>query len=206
MCATCARRRRKSPLSVFFQMGGAADDTLQPRNRHFKAAVKAYERMNERNRVDDFFACTIFVGGHTNEDDKLARVIGIPGMAEAIYNGLATREDEVLGIAKTAASTVMINEQAQIRRSMRAAPTATSTPPLHRGVPPSTAATPRAPTASSSAAHTVPTSKERPASLTKVDATETAAQAAAARLPTQTPQMCRGAKSSTTVFPTCGTS
>ncbi|KAJ7502579.1 hypothetical protein B0H11DRAFT_1907139 [Mycena galericulata] len=200
-------------LSIFFQMGGAADDTLQARNRRFKAAVKAFERMNERNRVDDFFACIFFVGGHTNEDDKLARVIGIPGIAEAIYNGLATREDEILGIARTAAATVMINEQAQIRRSMRAAPAATSTPPLRRGVPPSTAATSRAPTASSSAAHTVPTSEERPASLTTVDATgtaagsltadttETAAQAAAARLPTQTPTLRRGAKSSTTAFP-----
>ncbi|KAJ7458262.1 hypothetical protein B0H11DRAFT_2242972, partial [Mycena galericulata] len=185
-------------LSIFFQMGGAADDTLQARNRRFKAAVKAFERMNERNRVDDFFACIFFVGGHTNEDDKLAHVIGIPGIAEAIYNGLATREDEILGIARTAAAYVPFRipfielrltaqqhhtqeHEGHARRHLHPAPATAASlpaPPLRRAPPPPPPVPPlrRAPpTASSSAAHTVPTSEERPASLTTVDATGTAA-------------------------------
>ncbi|KAJ7505832.1 hypothetical protein B0H11DRAFT_1904407 [Mycena galericulata] len=198
-------------LSVFFQMGGTGDDTLQARNRRFKMAAKAYEKMNERNRVDDFFACTVLVGGHTNEDDKLAQVVAFPGMAEAIYDGLATNADEIIGIAKTAASTVLIKEQAQLRRNMKAAPAAVSTP--RRGAPPSTAATSRPPTASSSAAPTVPQPNERPGSLTMADttetavgplttadATETAAVAAAGRLPAQIPALHRGTKTTGPVF------
>ncbi|KAJ7431752.1 hypothetical protein B0H11DRAFT_2261505 [Mycena galericulata] len=198
-------------LSVFFQMGGTGDDTLQARNRRFKMAAKAYEKMNERNRVDDFFACTVLVGGHTNEDDKLAQVVAFPGMAEAIYDGLATSADEIIGIAKTAASTVLIKEQAQLRRNMKAAPAAVSTP--RRGAPPSTAATSRPPTASSSAAPTVPQPNERPGSLTMADttetavgplttadATETAAVAAAGRLPAQIPALHRGTKTTGPVF------
>ncbi|KAJ7736209.1 hypothetical protein DFH07DRAFT_779758 [Mycena maculata] len=190
-------------LSIFFQLGGTSDDTIQARNRCFKAASKAYEKMNDRYHVDDFFTCTILVGGHMNEDEKLAEVIDVPRMAEALFNGLAMNEDEVIGIAKTAAVTLLIKEQVKMRRDLKSTPSgyaATSSPPLRHVVHSSTATTSRPATA----AAPTPKSNVRPDSHTTPNApepTKTATAAAATTLPQQIPMLHRdGTKTSTTMY------
>ncbi|KAJ6560388.1 hypothetical protein B0H19DRAFT_1260997 [Mycena capillaripes] len=207
-------------LSIFFQMGGTADDTIQARRRRFNTAVKTFEKLTDRIRLDDFFACTIIVGAHTNEDEKLGEVITIPGIQDALYDALATNENEIIGIQKTAAATIIIKEQAKMRRDQREASSSAAAPssfavPSSAAVSSSTARRSRPAASSRSAAPSQPVAPSQPAApvspmrsdrdlfpgASSATAT-TAAAAAAAVLPTNIPILRRDVLSkNTTIFP-----
>ncbi|KAJ7830382.1 hypothetical protein B0H13DRAFT_1915978 [Mycena leptocephala] len=166
-------------LSLFFQLSGTADDTSKLAGAVSTLRLKRWRsRYAERFRLDDFFALTIIVGAHTLEDEKLGEVISIPGIADALYEALATNEDEIIGFQKTAAATARRSRPAS---SQLAAPS-TSGPSEHDPSPGAFDA---------SAAGTASTG-----------AASTAAAAAAALLPANTPLLRRDVLSkTTTIFP-----
>ncbi|KAJ7827447.1 hypothetical protein B0H13DRAFT_2373791 [Mycena leptocephala] len=201
-------------LSLFFQMGGTADDTIQARRRRFHSATKNIEKLTDRFHLDDFFAFTVLVGAHTNEDEKLGAVVTVPGIEEALYEALATNENEIIGIQKTAAAAMIIKEQAKMRREQKDAAAA----PSDSGVPSaaavsSSAARPRRPQPAASAAASAgpaAAASARPAAASARPspagedgaAPETAAAIAAAVLPANTPMLQRDVLcKNTTIFP-----
>ncbi|KAJ7843809.1 hypothetical protein B0H13DRAFT_2364566 [Mycena leptocephala] len=126
-------------LSLFFQLGGTTDDTIQARRRRFNAAVKTVEKLTEHLRLDDFFALTIIISAHTNEDEKLGEVIAIPRIEDALYEALATNVDEIIGFQKTAAATIIIKEQAKMRRDLKEEVASSAAASSRPAVPSSTA-------------------------------------------------------------------
>ncbi|KAJ7841965.1 hypothetical protein B0H13DRAFT_1910044 [Mycena leptocephala] len=203
-------------LSLFFQLGGTADDTIQARRRRFNAAVKTVEKLTERLRLDDFFALTIIVGAHTNEDEKLGEVIAIPGIEDALYEALATNADEIIGFQKTAAATIIIKEQAKMRRDLKEEVASSAAASSRPAVPSSTARGSRSVSSQLAAPSTSGPSEHDPspsalnasaAGPASTAATAGAASAgatctAAALLPANTPVLRRDVVSkTTTIFP-----
>ncbi|KAJ6544198.1 hypothetical protein B0H19DRAFT_1267495 [Mycena capillaripes] len=202
-------------LDLFFQMGGPSDDTIQGRRRRFTAAMKTLEKQTQRLRTDDFFALTILVGAHTNEDEKLGEVIAIPELQQALYEALDTSEAELVGIQKTAAayvasfpphflnsqssSTVIIREQAKLRRdnkSATAASSSTAAPSAAAAAVPASAV-PAGVSASVAAPFAAGTAATAPLTA------GTAAAEAAARLPAVTPTMHRDETTKSTAIFAC---
>ncbi|KAJ7827442.1 hypothetical protein B0H13DRAFT_2373787 [Mycena leptocephala] len=212
--------KAEAVLDTFFQLDGTADDTIQARRRRFQSAVKTFKNLNDRFRLDDFFALTIIVGAHTNEDQKLGSVVTIPGMDEALYTGLATNENEMVGILKTAAATIVILEQAKMRRDQKESSSSVAGP-TRLGVPsaiPSAPATPsntarrtrRQPVAPASPGpnERSPSPNARTAPLDAPPdvadaAPPNAASTAAARLPAVTPMLRRNASTKNSTIFSC---
>ncbi|KAJ6552868.1 hypothetical protein B0H19DRAFT_1072370 [Mycena capillaripes] len=170
-------------LDLFFQAAGLSDDTYQARRRRFNSCTKTMQKQVNRLRGDDFFAVLVVVGAHTNEDEKLGKVVtAVPELAEGLFHALGTTEDEVLGFQKTIAASIIMEEQAKLRREDKAI---------------SSNAAPSAPAPASAA----PAACSSTVATSAAAATSgTAAEAAAAVLPTNLPMLQRDAPTKNTVY------